>query len=199
MTTPTVFGLLGSRGAPNFSPEQGVLLKLAKKKGSDFTEEFPKNSVHLVSSANILLVAWTPKNSGWFLSPLPPTQKKKLMQTNTLTETNIASENSCFEDFLLSSYKIRPIFRCELLVSGSVGKKTRFLLYCQTSLFVWGDLFANLLHLQKHRRGRGLLALARSNGGTGGPCSFHVSCWYFYQPSSIEASKPLQQNTILYC
>lgn len=26
-----------------------------------------------------------------------------------------------------------------------------------------GDLFANLLHLQKHRRGRGLLALSRQD------------------------------------
>ena len=99
---------------------------------------------------------------------------------STLPETNSSPQKlDELEDFLLSFWDSAYFQVLLLLVSGSVLEKT--LSFVLPNVTVSGDLFANLLHLQKHRRGRGLLALARSQQWWNrGQCSVHVLLAYFY-------------------
>ena len=88
MTTPIVFGFSGCRGTPNFSLDQGILLKPAKKEGSDFTEEFPKNSFHPVSvRVQTFCGCLDSKRFRLFRISPPPNSCKK----NTLPEPNSRS------------------------------------------------------------------------------------------------------------
>ena len=165
---------------------------------SDFTQKFPKNSFHLVSSGCAVFVCLdlASKNSGWFHPSIPPTKKKSCIRIPSLKLTVRLRNWMNWKTFSfplgfgLFSGAFAASFR------ECFGKNAFFCIakrHCLRRFVCQPIAFAKAPPWPWFIGARQVPAMVEQ-----GPCSVHVLLAYFYQHLSIKASNRLRQNTILY-